>query len=108
MTEPRWQLEQLRVRVPVPHWPLEPDLAAQLDAGLLVWASGVAAAAGAMVAGEARWAGATIIDGQCTVMYEVPVSMLPHAGAGGACPDYGSRTDPCPPGCASGTCVAGK
>lgn len=28
-----------------------------------------------------------------------------HAGADGACPDYGSRYDPCPPGCASGTCV---
>jgi hypothetical protein len=30
-----------------------------------------------------------------------------HAGADGSCPDYGSRLDPCPPGCASGTCVAG-
>lgn len=29
-----------------------------------------------------------------------------HAGANGACPDYGNRLDPCPPGCASGTCVA--
>lgn len=29
-----------------------------------------------------------------------------HAGADGACPDYGSTLDPCPPGCASGTCVA--
>lgn len=28
-----------------------------------------------------------------------------HAGADGACPDYGSHLDPCPPGCASGTCV---
>jgi hypothetical protein len=30
-----------------------------------------------------------------------------HAGADGSCPDYGSTLDPCPPGCASGTCVAG-
>jgi hypothetical protein len=29
-----------------------------------------------------------------------------HAGADGSCPDYGSALDPCPPGCASGTCVA--
>lgn len=29
-----------------------------------------------------------------------------HAGADGSCPDYGSTLDPCPPGCASGTCVA--
>lgn len=28
-----------------------------------------------------------------------------HAGADGSCPDYGSTLDPCPPGCASGTCV---
>lgn len=31
-----------------------------------------------------------------------------HAGADGSCPDYGSHLDPCPPGCASGTCVAGS
>lgn len=30
----------------------------------------------------------------------------PHAGADGECPDYGSSLDPCPPGCASGVCVA--
>jgi hypothetical protein len=31
-----------------------------------------------------------------------------HAGADGSCPDYGSTLDPCPPGCASGTCVENK
>lgn len=31
--------------------------------------------------------------------------MPKHAGADGECPDYGSRYDPCAPGCASGTCV---
>lgn len=31
--------------------------------------------------------------------------MVEHAGANGNCPDYGSTLDPCPPGCASGTCV---
>lgn len=68
----------LRVRVPVPEWPLDDDLAAQLDAGLAVWASGVAAAAGGMLAGEARWAGATVIDGRCTVIYEVAVQPKPE------------------------------
>lgn len=28
-----------------------------------------------------------------------------HAGAYGACPDYGNSNDPCRPGCASGVCV---
>lgn len=31
-----------------------------------------------------------------------------HAGADGSCPDYGSTLDPCPSGCASGTCVVNK
>lgn len=31
-----------------------------------------------------------------------------HAGFDGSCPDYGSSLDPCPAGCASGVCVAGK
>lgn len=73
-----YRLEQLRIRVPVPYWPLEPDLAAELDAGLLVWASGVASAAGAMLGGGAKWAGATIINEQCTVIYEVPVKPKPE------------------------------
>lgn len=30
-----------------------------------------------------------------------------HAGDDGDCPDYGSRYDPCPPGCALGSCVFG-
>lgn len=34
-----------------------------------------------------------------------PVDGARHAGADGSCPDYGSRLDPCPPGCASGECV---
>lgn len=36
-----------------------------------------------------------------------PFNAPKHAGADGECPDYGSTNDPCPPGCASGTCVAG-
>jgi hypothetical protein len=37
---------------------------------------------------------------------QVAPSPVRHAGADGECPDYGSVLDPCPPGCASGTCVA--
>lgn len=44
------------------------------------------------------------------VLGPAPIEAKPvtHAGADGACPDYGSRLDPCPPGCASGVCVAGR
>ncbi len=35
------------------------------------------------------------------------IEVVEHAGADGDCPDYGSRLDPCPPGCAMGTCIAG-
>lgn len=78
MTEPRWDLELLKIRVPVPSWPLDPDLAAELDAGLEVWASGVAASAGCVLAGPARWAGVNIIGGHAMVIYEVATKPKPE------------------------------
>ncbi len=47
--------------------------------------------------------------GDPLVRFGVDISVSPlHAGSNGSCPSYGSRLDPCPAGCASGVCVAGK
>lgn len=80
MSEPlRWQLETLHIRVSVPYWPLEDDLTGELLAGLMVWASGVASAAGAMLDGGARIREVTIIDGPGgVVICEIPVKPKPE------------------------------
>jgi len=48
-----------------------------------------------------------LVDGGMTVEI-LRETTVEHAGADGSCPSYGSDLDPCPPGCASGTCVAAK
>ncbi len=55
-------------------------------------------------------AGARLPDGfGIKLLYSQIDAIYPaeaHAGVRGECPDFGSSTDPCPPGCAAGTCVA--
>ena len=50
--------------------------------------------------------GTRTVAGLVAALAELGFEVAPvqHAGADGGCADYGSRLDPCPPGCASGIC----
>lgn len=60
-----------------------------------------------MIEAAVRWAcGASHADAEdLSDALQDAVTAL-HAGADGSCPNYDARLDPCPPGCASGVCVA--